>query len=148
MMTSRPGRNAALFPVLILALLVLVVFMDSRRRSAENRLNEMSVQLGQVGDQENREKAKAIVDEVRLHIDIPTDSEPTVATIVDVKKLQAQNPFYAKAQNGDYLIVTPTRAILYSTTEEKIIDVVPVQLEAATASSQRSSARAAAASSR
>ncbi|MBT4119868.1 MAG: hypothetical protein HOE29_03035, partial [Candidatus Peribacter sp.] len=62
-------------------------------------------------------------------MDIPEDIEPTVATIVDVEILKEKNPFYAKAENGDHLIVTPTRAILYSSKTKKIIDVVPVQLE-------------------
>ena len=54
--------------------------------------------------------------------------EPTVASIVDVAKLQ-QNLFYAKAQNGDYLIVTTTRANLYREEDNIILDVVPVQIE-------------------
>ena len=131
MFTNRSGRTSVLFPVLILALLVLVVFIDARRRSAERQLQELSVRVGQVGDQENRERAQQIVAEVRKLIDIPTDTEPTVATIVDVAKLREQNPFYEKAENGDFLIVTATRAILYSQKQKKILDVVPVQLEQA-----------------
>jgi hypothetical protein len=133
-LSLRPGRTSMLFPVLIIALIALVVFIDARRRSAERQLQELSVQLGQVGDQQqNREMAKQIVDEVRKVMDIPTDTEPTVATIVDVAKLRQQNPFYNKAENGDYLIVTPSRAILYSAKNKKILDVVPVQLEQAAA---------------
>jgi hypothetical protein len=138
----RPGRSAVLFPVLVIALIALVVFVDARRRSAERQLQELSVQLGNVGDQQqNREMAKKIVDEVRKLIQIPADTEPTVATIVDVAKLRQQNPFYNKAENGDYLIVTPTRAILYSQKLKVILDVVPVQLEqAAQGSSAKSTA--------
>ena len=134
---SRPGKIAALFPVLIIALIALVVFVDARRRSAETQLKQLTVQMNQVsGDtQQNREKAKAIVDQVRKLIDIPLDTEPTVATIVDVKKLQAQNSFYNKAKNGDYLIVTPSRAILFSQAKNMILDVVPVQLEPSSAQS-------------
>jgi hypothetical protein len=139
-LSSRPGKSSLLFPVLVIALIALVVFIDARRRSAERQLQELSVQLGNVGDQQqNRERAKEIVDEVRKIMDVPTDVEPTVATIVDVNKLRESNPFYNKAENGDYLIVTPTRAILYSSSKRVILDVVPVQLEQAAA--QSSSAR-------
>jgi hypothetical protein len=127
---SRSGRTSILFPILVVALVALVVFIDARRRAAERQLQELSVQLGQVGDQQqNREMAKKIVDEVRRLIEIPTDTEPTVATIVDVNKLRESNPFYNKAENGDYLIVTESRAILYSQKKKLILDVVPVQLE-------------------
>ena len=77
----------------------------------------------------NQETADLILKEIRNLIDIPEDVNPTVATIVDVEILKKKNPFYAKASNGDHLIVTPTRAILYSSVTKRIIDVVPVQLE-------------------
>jgi len=89
---------------------------------------------GQLGNEEqNQERAQQIIAEVRKLIDIPEDVEPTVATIVDVNALRAQNPFYEKAENGDHLIVTPERAILFSSKTGKIIDVVPVQLQPAAA---------------
>lgn len=118
-----------LVPVFVIALIVLVVFLDMRRREAEKRLQELSLQLGQVDNQQNREKAKEIVARVRKHIDLSSDTEPTVATIVDVKKLQQKNPFYNKAKNGDYLIITTTRAVLYAPDKDLILDVVPVQIE-------------------
>ncbi len=119
-----------LVPVLVIVLLILVVFVDARRRAAEKKLEQLTVQLSQSGNtEENKAKAAAIVNEVRKLIDIPQGVEPTVATIVDVEALKEKNAFYAKAENGDYLIVTPTRAILYSQKRKMIIDVVPVQLD-------------------
>ena len=123
-----------LFPVLLVALVVLVIVMDAQRRSAQTELKQMSVKLEQLqgnNPAENQQRAKEIVLKVRALIDIDTTVEPTVATIVDVKKLQAQNPFYNKAKNGDFLIVTPTRAILYDAEKNVILDVVPVQIDAA-----------------
>ena len=125
-LSTRPGRVSILFPIVILALLILLVVVDADRRAAKKQL---SINVP-VADQENKEKAKAVVAEVRKLMDIPATPEPTVATIVDVKKLQSTNPFYSKAQNGDYLIVTQTRAILYSQKLKKILDVVPVQVQA------------------
>ena len=77
-------------------------------------------------------------------MDIDTSIQPTVATIVDVNALRARNDFYKNAKNGDYLIVTPNRAILYDPNRDMIIDVVPVQLQtpaAAAAGSAKSSTR-------
>ncbi len=106
------------------------------------------MQMGQVqgGDaQQNREKAQAIVAEVSELMKVETTPEPTVATIVDVEKLRQSNPFYNKAENGDYLIVTQTRAILYSQKEKKILDVVPVQIDQTPTAQQSSSAKSVAA---
>ncbi len=123
-----------LFPVLLIALIVLVVVLDAQRRSAQTELKQMSVKMDQLqgnDTEENQQRAKEVVLKVRALMDIDTTVEPTVATIVDVKKLQAQNPFYNKAKNGDFLIVTPTRAILYDAEKNVILDVVPVQIDEA-----------------
>lgn len=124
-------RLKILFPLLVIALVVLVVVLDSQRRQAETELKNLTVRLEQVqgNTQENQERAKQIVDRVRTLIQIPDDVTPTVATIVDVEKLRAQNPFYNNAKNGDYLIVTQTRAILFDAEQNVIIDVVPVQIQ-------------------
>lgn len=129
--TSRPGRTAVLLPLMIVALLVLVVFLDARRRQVEAQLQELTLATGQFSEdqQANRQRAEEIVAMVRQHIDIPADIEPTVATIVDVETLRQQNSFYEKAENGDYLVVTETRAILFDAETQRILDVVPVQLE-------------------
>lgn len=121
----------ALLPTLLIALVLLVVVLDTQRRSAQKELENLTVRLAQLqgNNEENQEKARQVVDKVQLLMDIDTTVEPTVATIVDVEKLQEQNPFYDKAVNGDYLIVTPTRAILYREEENIILDVVPVQIE-------------------
>ena len=124
-------KAKALFPILLIALVVLAVTLDTQRRKAQTELHNLTVRLEQLqgNNQANQEKAKTIVQRVKKLIDIDTSVEPTVATIVDVAKLRAQNPFYNKAENGDYLIVTPTRAILYREEDNIILDVVPVQIE-------------------
>lgn len=130
--STKASRAKPLGFLVVLGLVVLVLVLDMRRRAAEDQLAQLSVRLGQVTDenqQQNQEEAKAIVEKVRRHIDIPSDIEPTVATIVDVEKLRERNAFYTKAQNGDHLIVTTDRAILYSPSEDRILDVVPVQIQ-------------------
>lgn len=128
-------KTRIILPVALIVLVILVIVLDSQRRSAKAELQQMSVKLGQVAggsdtnSAENQARAKEIVAKVKAHLDIDTTVEPTVATIVDVKKLQEQNAFYNKAKNGDFLIVTPTRAILYDAGADVIIDVVPVQID-------------------
>lgn len=128
----------ALLPVLLIVLVLLVVVLDTQRRSAQRELKNLTVRLEQLqgNNQANQEKAQQVVEKVKQLMDIDTSVEPTVATIVDVEKLQAQNPFYNKAQNGDYLIVTPTRAVLYREEDNIILDVVPVQIEQPAADQQ------------
>jgi hypothetical protein len=122
-----------LFPTLFVILVVLVVFSDMQRRHAQVQLRDLSVQMHQQGNEANREQAAEIIRKVRTHMNIGDETEPTVATIVDVEKLRAQNAFYEKAENGDFLVVTSTRAILYRASDDRILDVIPVQLDQAAA---------------
>jgi uncharacterized membrane protein YhiD involved in acid resistance len=119
--------------VLVVALAVLAFVNYTKRVQLAMELKKLSVQMEQLQTGNNPEsiaQARAIIDKVKAHIDIDTTIEPTVATIVDVEALRKNNEFYAKAKNGDNLIVTPTRAILYDPDRDMILDVVPVQLEA------------------
>lgn len=112
-----------------LAVLAYVNYAKSVELAAElKKLSVMNEQLQTGNNPESVAEAKAIIERVSRHITIPGDTEPTVATIVDVEALRAGNAFYANAKNGDHLIVTPTRAILYDPDNDIVIDVVPVQL--------------------
>lgn len=117
--------------VIVVGLVILVLMLDARRRSAENKLQELSVQYEQQtgSPAQGKEVAREIVAKVGKLIKLPAGVEPTVATIVDVNQLRQKNAFYAKAKNGDHLIVTADRAILYDAKANIIIDVVPVQIQ-------------------
>jgi hypothetical protein len=75
------------------------------------------------------EETKRLISEISKLIDLPSDEEPTVATITDVAKLKDQ-PFFAKAKNGDKVLIYPNakKAILYDPTTHKILDVAPVNI--------------------
>ncbi len=117
--------------VCVVGLIGLIVFLDMRRREAEQKLTQLSMKYEQQqGNQaQNQEAAKQIVAKVRKLFVIPAGVDPTVATIVDVEQLRSRNIFYNKAKNGDHLIVTEDRAILYDPVADKIIDIVPVQIQ-------------------
>ncbi len=131
-------KAKTLLPVLLIALVLLVVVLDTQRRKAQTELKNLTVRLEQLqgNNAANQEKARSVVERVQKLMNIDVSVEPTVATIVDVEKLREQNPFYDKAENGDFLIVTPTRAILYREEENIILDVVPVQIEQEAAAAQ------------
>lgn len=118
--------------ILIVGLGVLAFVNYQKRMQLATELQKLSVQMEQLqtgNNPENVAEAARIVEKVRAHMQIDPSIDPTVATIVDVDALRTQNEFYANAKNGDFLIVTPTRAILYDPDKDMIIDVVPVQLQ-------------------
>ncbi len=55
------------------------------------------------------------------------DEAPTVALVSDLEKLKGQ-AFFARAQAGDVVLMYPKaqKAILYSTTLDKILEVAPI----------------------
>lgn len=125
-------KPRTIIPIVVLLLVVLVIVLDAKRRGAQDELQQLSVKLEQMqggNTAENQKRATEIIAKVQRHMNIDTSVTPTVATIVDVEKLKEQNPFYNKAKNGDFLVVTPTRAILYDASKDRIIDVAPVQIE-------------------
>jgi len=71
-------------------------------------------------------KAQEVKNNISKEILVPSE-EPTIASIVDINKLKQQNAaFYADAQNGDYLVLYSTKAIVYRLEENKIINVLPI----------------------
>lgn len=126
------AKRSSLVAVMLVALLALVGVLEVKRQTISAQLTTITNVLEDYqsqGEEGDKELAQSIIEDVRKLIDIPEDVEPTVATIIDIELLRAKNPFYNKASNGDHLIVTPERAILYSSVTGKIIDVVPVSLE-------------------
>lgn len=67
------------------------------------------------------------IDALSRLIELPTDENPTVASISDTGKLEAQE-FFKKAQNGDIVFAYPKNklAILYRPGIQKIVKVAPI----------------------
>ena len=74
---------------------------------------------------------KGVTDRVGKLMVLPKGEVPTVATITDVDKLKADQPFYNDAQNGDQLLVyaSARRAIIYSPGRNIIVNSGPVYVQ-------------------
>jgi len=72
---------------------------------------------------------KALTDSVGQLIELPSDEEPTVATVLDKDKLVDQ-PFFENSQNGDKVIIytKAMKAILFRPEANKIIEVAPIEI--------------------
>lgn len=70
--------------------------------------------------------ANDILTEVGKIMVLPEGETPQIATVTDVDKLKANQPFFNSAKNGDKIIVYSKRAILYDTIAKKIIDVTTI----------------------
>jgi len=79
---------------------------------------------------EAQKETEALVATVGKLMELPTDETPTVATIADKEKLKDQ-PFFAKAENGDKLLAftQAMQAILYRPSSNKIINVAPILID-------------------
>jgi len=76
---------------------------------------------------EAQKETETLVTALGKLMELPSDETPTIATIQDKDKLKDQ-PFFAKAENGDKLLAytKAMQAILYRPSANKIINVAPI----------------------
>lgn len=81
-------------------------------------------------------ESQKLIDEIGTLIELPRDQNPTIATVSDITKLSEQ-PFFANAKNGDKVLIytQAKKAILYRPSENKIIEVAPVNLGSSSSAS-------------
>jgi hypothetical protein len=77
-----------------------------------------------------QKEVETLVKSVSKLMELPADETPTVATIADKDKLKDQ-PFFAKAENGDKLLAytKAMQAILYRPSANRIINVAPILID-------------------
>ena len=78
---------------------------------------------------QSAKEIKNLKEEIGTMFELPTNEEPTLATVTDREKL-AEQPFFQKAENGDKVLIYSTsgRAVLYRPSIKKIIDVTSVNV--------------------
>lgn len=76
-----------------------------------------------------QDETKQLLASISKLIVLPEDETPTIATVSDPEALKGQ-PFFARAKTGDKVLIyaKAKKAILYSPTENRIIEVAPVNL--------------------
>lgn len=95
------------------------IYFYTKYQSAQTALRTATIN--------SREEAKTLVEKVGKLIDIPTDEEPTIATVTDLERLKNQ-PFFAKAKIGDRVLLYTKnkKAYLYDPVANKILEVGPL----------------------
>ncbi len=127
----RGGFLNLLLFIGIIGAVALFFWAEQQRRDALSKLEQTEQQLQEIKESTERsgqQVADEVLGKVRGHIVLPEETQPTVATIIDVDRLRETSDFYQNAKNGDHLILTETRAILYNPETDRIVDVVPVML--------------------
>ena len=76
---------------------------------------------------EAKKQTEELLQKIGLLMVLPTDEEPTIATVSDLSKL-SQQEFFKNAQLGDKVIIyyKAKKAILYRPFENKIIELAPL----------------------
>ena len=76
-----------------------------------------------------QQESQRIIDKVSKLIVLPTEEVPTIATVSDPELLKDQ-PFFDQAEKGDQLLIytNAKKAILYSPSANKIVNVAPINI--------------------
>lgn len=117
--------------LIVIAAVALFAWAEMQRREVAGRLEQTSAELEDIRKSTQRggqEVADEVLSKVRRHMIVAEEPQPTVATIVDINRLKEANEFYSVADNGDHLVITEKRAILYDPDRDIILDVVPVRI--------------------
>ena len=110
--------------VVIVLLVVLIGFLVYKYIHSQNEVKRLS------NPQESaREETRQLTFKVGRLVEIPNNETPTIATVSDASKLKDQ-PFYAKAQNGDKVLIfnQARRAYLYRPSTDKVIELAPINI--------------------
>lgn len=77
----------------------------------------------------SQEEVQKLVERVSKLMELPEGETPTIATVTESEKLKDQ-PFFAKSQNGDKVLIftNAKKAILFRPETNKIIEVAPINL--------------------
>lgn len=108
--------------IFLLALILIILFIQYQK--AKSELVKIKSESQVTPDAAS--ETKKLIEEVGKLILLPIDETPTVATVNDVEKLRASQPFFQYAKNGDKVLVYSKKAILYDPVAKKIIDVSPL----------------------
>ncbi len=85
----------------------------------------------------SKEAVNDLVEKVQKHMVLPPET-PQVVAITNVDSLKKQQAFFTLAQNGDQLLVYPSKVILYRPSTDQVVDVAQIRLSPTPASASPS----------
>jgi hypothetical protein len=124
----KPKLNITTLVVLaivVIAAIATSAYFYQQYQKSQEELEKVKSNPEEIAKQE----AKALVDRVAQLVDLPSNEDPTVATVTDAKKLKKQ-PFFSTAKNGDKVLIytQAKKAVLYRPATNKIIEIAPVSI--------------------
>ncbi len=116
--TEVSKQKLAIFFFVLLSLVLLVTNVYFYRRA----------NAGADAQKVAQKNTEDLVEKVGKLIMLPTDETPSIATVSDPEKLKKDQPFFANAKVGDKVLIyaTARKAIMYSPSENKIVEVAPL----------------------
>ncbi len=112
-------------------IVVLVLLIAGGSYVAYNKYDDLKQENQRLSDPQEAAKSETqrIKNEIAKLIEVPTDEEPTIATVVDPKKLGDQ-AFFTNAQKDDRVVIyaQAKKAILYRPSTKRIIEVAPLNI--------------------
>lgn len=118
--------------IIISVLLVIIIAVGAVALQLYFKSRSTTVDAnGAAAIQANKAELAKLIEAVGKLIVLPQGEEPTLATVSDPEKLRDQ-PFFKNAELGDKVLIysQAKKAILYSPSKNKIIEVAPVNLNA------------------
>lgn len=125
---AQPRKNKAIIVLglpLMIAAAVAVGYLYLNLQQTKQELEQVKRDPQAAATKETNQ----LIEEVSKKIALPEDEQPTVATVTDKEKLKDQ-PFFAKAENNDKLLIYPNakKVYLYRPSAEKVIEVGTINL--------------------
>jgi hypothetical protein len=118
----RTRRNVSRFKIFLGFFVFIGVVFVGRGKYAEYQIAKDPQAIAQA-------EIKKLIEDVGKLIVLPTDEQPTIATVSDLEKLKGQE-FFAHAETGDKVLLysKARKAILYSPSRNKIVEMAPINL--------------------
>lgn len=127
------GKNKKVaFSLWLLAFVILLigfVWALVNYYQTKSQLEKLSTPAGQ--QELAKQETEAIVAKVKKLIVLPTNEQPTIATITDAASIAKEQPFYQNAHNGDKVLiyVQAKKAIIYDAVNDILVNVGPVFID-------------------
>lgn len=116
--------------VIVIALVIGGLSINSFRLSKQNKMLGLTIEtLRKDPNSVAKEEIKELVSKLSKLVVLPEGEEPVVATVTDKEKLKDQ-PVFAKAENGDKILIysKAQKAYIYRPGSNLLIDVIPVNI--------------------